>query len=39
MKRKEIGGACGTHGEKETGIQGLVGNLWERDHMEDLGID
>jgi len=32
--------ACSTHREKERCVQGFwCGNLKERDHLEDLGID
>ena len=35
-----MGGACGTHGRQERCIQGLGGgDLLERDHLEDPGID
>jgi len=32
-------GACNAYGGGESRIQVLVGNLRERDHLEDLSID
>jgi hypothetical protein len=34
-----MGRACSTNGKKEWCIQVLVGDLRDRDHLEDLGID
>ena len=35
-----MGGECGTYGREEKCIQNLGwGNLNERDHLEDLGVD
>jgi len=31
--------ACDTHWGEETAYRVLLGNLWERDHFEDLGTD
>jgi hypothetical protein len=40
MEKSEIGGACRTYGEKERCIQGFWwGNLRERDHLENAGLD
>jgi len=33
-------GACSTYGEEDGCIQGFGGgNVWERDHVEDPGVD
>jgi hypothetical protein len=37
IKKYEMGGVCGTYGESEYRV--LLGNLQERDHVEDLGGD
>jgi hypothetical protein len=37
MKKNEMGGACGTYGRERTGF--WWGNLNERDHLEELGVD
>jgi len=34
-----MGGTCSTYGEQERRIEVLVGNLRERDHWGDPGID
>jgi hypothetical protein len=34
-----MGGACGTYWGKGRCVQGFVGNLRERSHLKDLGID
>jgi hypothetical protein len=36
----QMGGACGTYGRQERCIQGFgEGDLRERDHLEDPGVD
>jgi hypothetical protein len=40
IKKNEMGGLCGTYGRQETCMQGFGGgDLMERDHLEDVGID
>ena len=39
IERNEMGGACGTCGGQERSYRILVGDLRERDHLEDLGVD
>ena len=40
MKKIEMGGACSTYGGAVGCILGLgAGNLRERGHLEDLGVD
>jgi hypothetical protein len=40
IKKNEMGGTCGTNGRQEKCIQGFgEGDLRERDHVEDLGVD
>jgi hypothetical protein len=34
-----VGGVCSTYGEKRGVHTVLVGNLRERDHLEDSGVD
>jgi hypothetical protein len=34
-----MGGACSTYGEEKSAYRVLVGNLKEKDHFEDLGVD
>ena len=35
-----MGGACGTYGVRERCVQGFGGgDLRERDHLEDIGLD
>jgi hypothetical protein len=36
IKNYKMGGACGAHGGGEVCIEGLCGNLRERDHLDDL---
>jgi hypothetical protein len=38
LSKRNMGGACRTHGGEESGVHGF-GNRRERDHLEDLGID
>jgi len=39
IKKDEVGGACSTYGENRGLGRVLVGNLRERDHLEDPGVD
>ena len=40
IEKNETGGACGTNVGEERHIQGVGGgNLRERDHLEDPGVD
>jgi len=39
IKKKVISRQCGTHGREEIFIQFWLGNLREREHLEDLSID
>jgi len=39
IEKDEVGGACSTHGENRVVDRVLVGNLRERDHLEDPGVD
>ena len=40
IKKNEIGGTCNTYGGEERCIQGFGGgNLRERDHLKDPGVD
>ena len=40
IEKNEIGEACSMYGKEERCIQGLGGgNLSERDHLEDPGVD
>jgi hypothetical protein len=40
IKKNEMGRVCGAYGRQERCIQGFGGgDLMERDHLEDLGID
>jgi hypothetical protein len=39
IEKNEIGTACGACREEERCIQGLWGNLREKDHFEGLAID
>ena len=39
VKGDEMGGACVCVGEKRNGYMVWWGNLKERDHLEDLGLD
>jgi len=34
-----MGGACGTYGERKGVYRVLVGNLREREHLEEPGVD
>jgi len=35
-----MGGACGTYSGEDKCIEGFLwGDLWERDHLENLGVD
>jgi len=38
-KSKRIGGECNTHGREELHGGFWCGNMRERDHMEDSGVD
>jgi hypothetical protein len=35
----EMGETCNAYGEEERRFKVLVGNLKERDHLEDRGVD
>ena len=40
IKKNEMGEACGTYGEEKNCVQGFGwGDLRERDHLEDAGVD
>jgi hypothetical protein len=39
FQENEMGRACGTYVGEGKCIQFWWGNLWETDHLEDLGID
>ena len=39
MKRNEMGGACGTYGERRRAYRFWWGDLRERDNFEDLGVE
>jgi len=39
IKKNEMGWACRTYGERRGVYRNLVGNLRERDHLEDPGVD
>jgi hypothetical protein len=42
IKANEIVTACGTYGEEEMCLQGLVGNsegIKKKEHLEDVGVD
>jgi len=39
MEKIEVCGACSTYGGEERCIQGFVGSLRERDHLEGPGVD
>jgi hypothetical protein len=34
-----MGGACSTYGKRRGAYRVLVGNLMEREHLEDPGVD
>jgi hypothetical protein len=34
-----MGGVCSTYGERRGVYRILVGDLWERENMEDQGVD
>ena len=39
MENNEMGGECSAYGGEQRCVQGLVGNLRERDHLEDPDLD
>jgi hypothetical protein len=39
MKGNEMGGACGTYGERRRAYRIWWGDLMERDNLEDLGLE
>jgi hypothetical protein len=39
VKKNEIDGACSTYGREEVHAGFFWGNLKERDHLEDPGVD
>jgi hypothetical protein len=39
MKRNEMGGACGTYGERKGAYRFWWGDLRERDNFEKLGVE
>ena len=39
IKKDEVAGTCSMHGENRGVGRVLVGNLRERDHLEDPGVD
>jgi hypothetical protein len=39
IKKNGMGGACGSTGRREMHVWFWLGNLRERDHLKDLGID
>jgi hypothetical protein len=39
IKRIEMGGTCGTYGEKGIHTGFSLGSLKEGDHLEDVGVD
>ena len=39
VKKNGTDRACGTYGRLELCVQGFVGDLSERVHLEDLGVD
>jgi hypothetical protein len=39
IKKNEMDGACGTYGRQVKCIQDVGGDTWQKDDMEDLGVD
>jgi hypothetical protein len=39
IKKNEVDGACGARGDRRGAYRILVGNLKERNHLEDRGLD
>jgi hypothetical protein len=39
MKNNEMGGACGTYGSRRGAYRVWWGDMRERNHLEDLGVD
>jgi len=39
IKKNEMGGACSTMGRGKVYTWFSIGNVWERDNLEDPGID